>query len=241
MQSHNDWDKVKTNPTGIKEYFINVKEKHLPNKNHVSFIYKKLMGNLGDNTFDVRYKWELELNVIIEDMTWKNMCEISHKGINRNLWKEFDWKTKIRFFRTPLVISIFFKNISPLCWRNCNKVADHSHIFWDCPVLSQYLQDIKLEIETIFSVELAMDPMLFLFGIPPENISNKDHRYLLLILLLIARKITVNWRKPSPPTKIEWTQRLKQVYIMELLTSKLQLKTDLFIQRWTPVTNYIKM
>lgn len=239
LQSHAEWDKIKTNPSGVEEYFITMQEKHLPKKKHVSFIYKQLMGNLGDNTFDVRNKWELELNVIIEDMTWENVCEISHKGINSNLWKEFDWKTKIRYFRTPLEISRFYKNVSPLCRRNCNKVADHSHIFWDCPVLHQYWQDIKHEMEAIFNVNLSMDPMLFLFGIPPASI-DKVCINVFRILLLTARKmITVNWKKSSPPTKIQWTQRLKQVYIMEHLTAKL--KTDFFLQKWTPVTNYLQM
>lgn len=242
LQSHAEWNRVKTNPTGIEEYFIAIKEKHLPNKNHVSCIYKKIMENLADHTFDVRHKWELELNVNIDDKTWRDVCGGSHKGINSNLWKEFDWKCVMRYFRTPLVVSNFYKTISPLCWRNCGKVADHTHIFWDCPVLSHYWQDIKHEIETILTVNISMDPMLFIFGIPPENITDKVHKYVLRILLLSARKIiTVNWRKPSPPTKTEWTQRLKHVYLMELLTAKLQMKTDLFFHRWTPVTKYLKL
>lgn len=50
-------------------------------------------------------KWELELNIIIDDGEWETMCIRSRKGINSNMWKEFDWKMKTRFFKTPSVVS----------------------------------------------------------------------------------------------------------------------------------------
>ena len=44
------------------------------------------------------------------------------------MWKEFDWKVKIRFFRTPLKVSMFKDNATNKCWRNCGMVGDHTHI-----------------------------------------------------------------------------------------------------------------
>lgn len=38
----------------------------------------------------IKEKWELELNVIIEDSTWMHIWTGCHKGINSQLWKEFD-------------------------------------------------------------------------------------------------------------------------------------------------------
>lgn len=46
---------------------------------------------------------------------------------------------KIRFFHTPLTISKIVKDPSAaLCWRQCGKVGDYTHIFWDCPVILEY-------------------------------------------------------------------------------------------------------
>lgn len=40
-----------------------------------------------DNTFHIKTKWELELNVIIEDEEWETICSGCHKDINSNTWK----------------------------------------------------------------------------------------------------------------------------------------------------------
>lgn len=97
------------------------------------------MADLAENTLSIKEKWKMEFNVTIEDGTWEDTDMSCHKGINSNTWKEFDWKTKVRFLRTPLLISSYYKgSTSPLCWRNCGLVGDHSHIFWDCPALQQY-------------------------------------------------------------------------------------------------------
>ena len=38
------------------------------------------------------------------------------------------------------------------------------------------------------------------------------------------------------PTVQQWRERLKSVCLMESITPKLQLKTDVFNIKWTPVT-----
>lgn len=44
----------------------------------------------------IKEKWEPELNVIIEDNEWEELCKQGHKGHQSQLWKEFDWiKTSI--------------------------------------------------------------------------------------------------------------------------------------------------
>lgn len=81
------------------------------------------MGEMGENNLDRRKKKELELNVVSE--MEGVVCVVSHKSINSHIWKDFEWKTKMRYF------------------RDCGLVADHTHIFWACPVLRYYLQSIN--------------------------------------------------------------------------------------------------
>ncbi|KAF7655423.1 hypothetical protein LDENG_00056120 [Lucifuga dentata] len=187
-----------------------------------------------ENTLQVKGKWELEMNIIMEDKNWEEVCLSCHKGINSHLWKEFDWKITMRFFRTPLIVSGFAKGTtSALCWRKCGMTGDYSHIFWDCQVLQVFWQDIKKEIGKILKIDIPLDPVFFfLLGEIHQDVLGKDQRYILRILLLVARKmITINWMKAFPPTQTQWTQRLKQVYIMEYMTAKLQMKMDTFVQR----------
>lgn len=143
---------------------------------------------------------------------------------------------KIRFFRTPLKVSMFKNNAPNICWRNCGMVGDHTHIFWDCSVIQTYWKDIKEEVDNIFRVDLPLDPFIFLLEKIPENLLSKDQHHMLHILLMIARKIiTINWMKPSPPTIAQWIQKIKQVRTMENMTAILQLKLPVFVRRWSPV------
>ncbi len=63
-------------PNKIEEYFINIAEKLFPTKRHVSYLYKRLITNI-QNTGDIKGKWELELNTIIEDDVWDDLWGMS--------------------------------------------------------------------------------------------------------------------------------------------------------------------
>jgi len=80
-------------------------------------------------------------------------------------------------------------------------------------------------------------------GVISVDVFNADQRYILRVLLLIAKKknITANWKSVKSPTVTEWKQRLKQIYMMEKMTASLQLKTDLFNQRWHMVKEYLNL
>ncbi len=87
---------------------------------------------------------------------------------------------------------------------------------------------------------VPLDPLLFLLGVVPKETYNTDQRYILRILLLIAKKmITVNWKDVKPPTMTQWRQRLKHVYIMERMTASLQMKMDIFTRRWNVIEIYL--
>lgn len=142
-----------------------------------------------------------------------------------------------------MAISKFGNNPSAaLCWRQCGKIGDTTHIFWDCPALETYWKKIKDEIERIIKIEMPSNLQFYLFGIVEADLFNADQRYVLHILLMLARKIiTVNWKNVKSPTISEWKQKLKQVYIMERMTASLQMKVDLFNQRWSIVKEYLNM
>ena len=121
-------------------------------------------------------------------------------------------------------------------------VGDHAHIFWDCPVIETFWKHIKEELDTVFRVDIPLDPLIFLLEKIPENLLSKDQYYMLHILLMTAKKmITVNWMQPCAPTKAQWIQKIKQIHTMENMTAILQFKVPLFIRRWAPVILGLKL
>lgn len=135
ITKHADWDLLKREPSSIETHFIYIMEHLITFKHQVSQIYKKLMMDMSDNTLHIEGQWELELNTIIDNDVWEDICTECHKGVGSQLWKGIglDWKVRIRFFRTPLQIRRFNNNSNNECWRECEMVGDHTHIFWDCP------------------------------------------------------------------------------------------------------------
>lgn len=238
VTKHALWELVKREPTNIEEYFIKLFEKQTKAKKAISILYRNLMQNQLDNTFHIKYQWEIEMNVIITDEVWEKMCSCCHKGINSQDWREFDWKTKMRFFQTPLKTYNIKSTPTDKCWRNCGKVGDHTHIFWDCPKIAMYWEDIKKIIEDLLKIDIPRDPLLFVLDQYPNDLLTNDQSYMLHYLLMVARKIiTINWLKPQSPTVAQWTQKLQHIYTMECLTAQLQFKMDVFLRRWSHVTN----
>lgn len=202
-------------------------------------MYSLLQSELSDNSFDVKGKWELEANITIEDEDWIQACENVHKITKSPVWKEFNWKVMMRFFRTPSVTSNFSDTNSNLCWRNCNLIGDHTHTFWDCPFLNSYWNGILSEIGTMVGRKIYRDPTHGFLAAYRGHGLEKDKTRLIQILLLVARKtITKSWLKAPPPTIVQWQENLKRVYLMEKITAQLHLTLDKFNDMWALVVKH---
>lgn len=81
------------------------------------------------------YGQKTEMIIITKD-TWTDTCLCGHKLTSSPLWREFEWKTKMNIFKTPLVI-MRYSNTPELCWRKCWKFGDHTPILWNSPELYQ--------------------------------------------------------------------------------------------------------
>lgn len=180
--------------------------------------------------------------MVIEDKEWEESWGKWQKCLSSPNWREFSWKIRMRFFRTPIVIANYNSKASDLCWWGCGQIGDYSHIFWDCPKVKAYWEPIKREIGKILNLNITMA----VHRVVQEdvNLQTKDTniKYMLRVLVLIAHKIiTVNWWKPYSPTIDQWVQRLRTVNMMEELTENLRLRKDTYNKRWTLVNLCFKV
>lgn len=118
---------------------------------------------------------------------WEIIWEYQWKCSSSQSWKEFGWKSLIRYFITPYQKSHYRGN-SPACWRNCgNMNANHYHVFWGCQVIKTYWKEIHKAIQDIFGSHLPLQSKVFFFGLMPDGWTKRD-KHLFSILLVAGKK-----------------------------------------------------
>ena len=232
---HPDWTIIKKSDSPIEQYLTRIQKREHTRK-PISSVYSALTSMKQENTLHTKQKWEAELELEISMEVWDNISSEIHKVTSANLWREFQWKIVHRFFRTPLILSKIDPSKTSACWRNCgDESANHTHVFWKCPLLDNFWREIFDLLDRIFVSQLPRNPLLAILGVIPETEMSKKKTYLLHILLTAARKaITLNWLKKDPPTFDTWQSLVKRIYMMEKITFMLRLQNMQFAERWAP-------
>lgn len=154
-----------------------------------------------------------------------------------NIWQEYKWKVITRFFKTPELTAKYNTGNPDTCWRNCgSEIGTHTHIFWSCPNIQTFWDDIFTAIGTVFKRTFIKEPHLPILGVIPVGFEGENRKYLLRILFTAALKcITIMWLKAESPTYVLWVEKVKEIYRMEEITFSLRVQRELFIERWSPV------
>ncbi len=120
------------------------------------------------STLYIKTKWEMEGGIDLTEEEWVTIWEYQWKCSSSQSWKEFGWKSLIRYFITPHQKSHYRDN-SPACWRNCgNTNANHYHVFWNCRVIKNNWKEIHNATQEIFGSHLSLESKTLFFGLMPE-------------------------------------------------------------------------
>lgn len=234
ISKHKDFKKV-IKPSPFEELLIKIHKGYKLSKS-ISQFYKILSSTDINNTLHIKTKWGDETHSSISDEMWEDICSEAHLVTCSNLWREFKWKTITRFFRTPAITAKYKPGNTDTCWRYCGTdIGHHTHIFWTCPIIETFWNDIFTAIGDVFNRPFAKDVSFAILGAIPDGFQGKDNKYLLRILLTAALKcITIKWLKADPPTFSMWIDKVKEIHKMEEITYSLRLKKEMFIKRWSP-------
>uniref|UniRef100_A0A3Q3A4Q3 Reverse transcriptase domain-containing protein n=1 Tax=Kryptolebias marmoratus TaxID=37003 RepID=A0A3Q3A4Q3_KRYMA len=206
----------------------------------ISKLYQATQLCKQENTEYIKKKWEKEMNVIISQEGWEEICQLPWVSTGSNTWREFCWKNVTRFFVTP--VQRRFTTNGDACWRLCGfNGADHLHVFWDCQVLRPYWEEIHKHIGNVFNVNLQFKcETLYLGNLQLNTWTNKDKKLLAILLAASKKAITRKWLKSDPPTVDEWIEIVYQIYVMEKITFSLRVEREKFYKIWSKWTEYVK-
>lgn len=118
--------------------------------------------------------------------------------------------------------------------------ANHTHIFWECPKVQTYWQEIHKCLENIFHNSIDFSFSSLYFGLTNSKLKNKTDKYLMNILLIASKKaITRKWLQPEKPEINEWFEIVYDIYKMQTLTMNLRLQAEKFKETWSKWVDYI--
>lgn len=140
------------------------------NRGIISGPYKGLISMKAHSTKYIKTKWEMEGGIALTEEEWVTIWEYQWKCSSSQSWREFGWKSLIRYFNTPYQKS-HYKDKSLACWRNCgNKNATHYHVFWHCQVFKTYWKGIHNAMQDFFVSHLPLESKALFFGLMPEGV-----------------------------------------------------------------------
>uniref|UniRef100_A0A8C9XT72 Reverse transcriptase domain-containing protein n=1 Tax=Sander lucioperca TaxID=283035 RepID=A0A8C9XT72_SANLU len=122
--------KVNLNNLGFVGTFISLTTNSGAHNKIISRLYNSILRCKKDNTLYVKTRWEKEGNLRITEECWEHICKIQWVSTGSNVWREFCWKSIMRFFITP--VQKRYRGNGDACWRCGGCGANHYHIFWDC-------------------------------------------------------------------------------------------------------------
>lgn len=227
--------KVHVNNLGFVETFISLTESRAVNKT-ISRLYNAILRCKKDSTVYVKVKWEKEAGLTVSDEDWDCICRIQWTTTTLKVWREFCWKSIIRFFITPAQ-----KKYRGTCWRCGGDDANHFHIFWNCQVIHQYWSQINEHLQNVFSTVLPLNfESMFLCNIQADNLNCLDKKLLYILLAASKKALMRRWLKPEPPSTEAWINAVKEIYTLEKLSFSVKMQRDTFYKMWSKWTEYVK-
>lgn len=126
----------------------------------------------------------------------------------------------VRWYMTPERLQKINQDGTPLCWRNCGKKATMIHIWWDCPKIRVFWQEVIRSIKEITGEKIEDNKLTCLFH--DTNSPIKQYMKNVTSKLLNAAKglIPKNWLKSKSPDLREWFKQVDHYPKMELLSCK---------------------
>ena len=108
---------------------------------------------------------------------------------------EMQIKTTMRYYLTPVWISIINKSTNIKCWQGCGEKRTLVHCWWECKLVQplwktswNFLKNLKME--------LPFDPAIPLLGIYPKNPESLIQKNLCTPMFIEMRIFVVLIREP---------------------------------------------
>lgn len=134
---------------------------------------------------------------------WQKALHWAHKSSACANHREQYQKLLTRWYYTPHRISKAYPTAFPYCWRSCGGVGSLLHVFWSCPSLKSFWDNILTLISTIAHKSCPRGPEFALLLIGIESIPLIHRRMICNILHAARLGIARHWKSADIPTLVD--------------------------------------
>ncbi|CAH2314807.1 Hypothetical predicted protein [Pelobates cultripes] len=179
--------------------------------------------SLSDST--PAHQWEIDLQTPITEKQWSSITSSTRKLIKSAPLIEQHQKTIYRWYMVPLRIHKLYPTASPTCWRCKQEKGSVLHIWWKCPRLIRYWEDIRKIIADTTTIHLPFDPKTFLLLDISREIPTQTRKLMYHVLLTAQKLIARLWKTTDTPSIPALIQDIDKQAIYETSFSKAQNST----------------
>lgn len=138
-----------------------------------------------------------------------------------------------RWQYSPCRLTKFFPNTSPLCWRNCGLRGHLLHMFWECPCLTSFWNQVFQLISSITGIITTPNPALAILHIGIETFPYEMRSIVSYILLVACSLVLCTWKNTPTANITDVTRLVQQHYTFERLLAINSLKCEKLDKIWS--------
>lgn len=210
-------------------------------KGMISFIYAQIHSLRLVSLSSIKALWEEDLGIAFSDDMWGNVLDKVHHSSVCAKHGLIQCKILHRTHLTKTRLAKMFNNIDPTCDRCHQAAATHIHMFWSCPVLTTYWQNIFDSLSEVTGKRIVPDAITALFGVTPVTmpLSAELKIFIAFVSLLARRLILLNWKSPTPPSHIHWIRDVLYFAKLEKIRHLLRGSQEKNFKTWDPFFEYV--
>lgn len=143
------------------------------------------------------------------------------------------------WYRVPTMLARIYPSTSDLCWRGCGQRGSFLHVWWDCPLIRPFWEEIKRNVKAILEIDLPLVPVHFLFHLPTILMAKYKKSALPHLLNAEKRLIQIHWKGTYVPNHGDWVRRVTDIMEAEQWIATCRNRRDHFEAVWEPWKTYI--
>ena len=211
-------------------------------KRSTSLIYNSIDSLNPDPVAHLKQTWEEEIGTPISDPQWDQILGLVHSSSICAKHSLLQLKVLFRVHYTNARLAKMYPNTSDSCNRCKRSPANHTHMFWSCPIIKDFWYQIFDALSIVFGMELSPEPLVALFGIPSSttpNFSSGKRCVLAFTTLLARRLILFKWKHVLPPSYNSWLKEVLTHIKLEKIRFSLTGSGEAFNKTWQPFMEYL--